>query len=97
MTAPATRTIVVKNQQGLHLRPAELLAKLSQQYQSRIEILRSHERVDAKSIFSIVTLMAVQGTELNFEADGPDCELALKAIAELFDNQFGEQADEEDC
>lgn len=90
MAAFATRTVVVKNPQGVHLRPAELLAKLSQQYPCKIEILHNHERVDAKSIFAIVTLIAMQGTELCFEANGDDADKALEAIAKLFDDQFGE-------
>jgi phosphotransferase system HPr (HPr) family protein len=90
MAAFASRTVVVKNPQGLHLRPAELLAKLSQQYPCKVEILHNGERVDAKSIFAIVTLVAMQGTELNFEADGENAEAALEAIAKLFDEQFGE-------
>ncbi len=90
MAATASLTVVVKNPQGLHLRPAELLAKLSQQYPCKIEILHNNERVDAKSIFAVVTLIALQGTELNFEANGENAEPALEAIARLFDDQFGE-------
>lgn len=90
MAAFASRTVVVKNPQGLHLRPAELLAKLSQQYPCKIEIVHNNERVDAKSIFAVVTLVALQGTELTFEADGENAEPALEAIAKLFDEQFGE-------
>lgn len=90
MAATASLTVVVKNPQGLHLRPAELLAKLSQQYPCKIEILHNNERVDAKSIFAVVTLIALQGTELNFEANGENAEPALEAIAKLFDDQFGE-------
>lgn len=90
MQAFATRTVVVKNPQGLHLRPAELLAKLSQQFPCKIEVLHNNERVDAKSIFAVVTLVAMQGTELCFEANGDQAEAALEAIAKLFDDQFGE-------
>jgi phosphocarrier protein HPr len=90
MAAIASRTVVVKNPQGLHLRPAELLAKLSQQYPCKIEIVHNNERVDAKSIFAVVTLVAMQGTELNFEADGENADTAIEAIAKLFDDQFGE-------
>lgn len=90
MAAFASRTVVVKNPQGLHLRPAELLAKLSQQYPCKVEIVHNNERVDAKSIFAVVTLVAMQGTELNFEANGDNADTALEAIAKLFDDQFGE-------
>jgi phosphocarrier protein HPr len=91
MTTPdATRTVTVVNSQGLHLRPAEMLAKLCQQFNSRIEIRHQHEAVDAKSIFAIVTLVAMPGTELQFEATGPDAAAALDQIADLFASKFGE-------
>lgn len=90
MAESASRTVVVKNPQGLHLRPAEMLAKLSQQYPCKIEIVHNNERVDAKSIFAVVTLVAMQGTELCFEANGDNADTALEAIAKLFDEQFGE-------
>jgi len=87
----AVRTVVVTNPQGLHARPADLLAKLAQQYVARIEIIRGSERNDAKSIFSVLTLGAEEGTELQFEAFGPDAVAALDAIAELFAGNFGEE------
>ena len=90
MAAFASRAVVVKKPQGLNLRAAELLAKLSQQYPCKIEIVHNNERVDAKSIFAVVTLVAMQGTELCFEANGENAEPALEAIAKLFDEQFGE-------
>ncbi|MDX1961664.1 MAG: HPr family phosphocarrier protein [Pirellulales bacterium] len=91
MTPPAaTRTFVVTNPQGLHARPADLLAKLAQQYPCRIEIIHGSERIDARSIINMLTLGAVEGTELRFEATGPDAEVALDAIGGLFASNFGE-------
>ncbi|MGC4005541.1 MAG: HPr family phosphocarrier protein [Pirellulales bacterium] len=90
MSSVVVRTFVVRNPQGLHLRPAELLSKACQRFGAKIEIVKNHERVDAKSIFAIVTLVALEGTELTFEADGPDANDALDAVAELFAGNFGE-------
>ena len=35
----ASRTVVVNNSQGLHLRPAHLIVKLANQYQAKIELI----------------------------------------------------------
>ena len=85
-----TRTVVVSNPQGLHARPASLIMKLSNRFQSRIELVKGNERVDGKSILEILTLGATPGTNLVIEADGPDAESALEALAELFASDFAE-------
>jgi phosphocarrier protein HPr len=90
----ASRNVTVTNRQGVHARPADLLVKLANQYQSKIEIVKGHERVDAKSILAIMTLAAVQGTQLVLEADGPDAEPALDALAALFATNFAEDDNE---
>ena len=74
----------------MHARPADLLAKCAQQFVSRIEINRGDERVEVKSIINLLTLGAVEGTELVFEAFGPDANESLDAIAQLFANKFDE-------
>jgi phosphotransferase system HPr (HPr) family protein len=85
-----SRQVVVNNPQGIHARPADLLVRLAKQFQSKIELVRENQRVDAKSILELLTLGAVQGTALVLEAEGPDAEQALSAIAELFAANFAE-------
>ena len=85
-----SRTVVVTNPQGLHARPADLFVKLASQYQAIIEVIKDGERVDGKSILAILTLAAVQGTELTIEASGPDAEVALHALSELVARNFVE-------
>ena len=69
-----------------------MLAKTANQFQSRIELGRpdDHERFDCKSILSVMTVAAVQGTDLVIFAEGEDCEEALAAIRQLFADGFGE-------
>lgn len=81
---------MVGNAQGLHARPASLIVKLANQYQARIEFIKDNSRIDGKSILDILTLGAPQGTNLVIEADGPDAESALEALAALFTSNFGE-------
>jgi phosphotransferase system HPr (HPr) family protein len=84
------RVVMVANPQGLHARPANLIVKLLSQFQAKIEIIKDNERVDGKSILDLLTLGAPQGTNLIVEADGPDANSALEALAMLFASNFGE-------
>ncbi|NLX56970.1 MAG: HPr family phosphocarrier protein [Planctomycetaceae bacterium] len=84
------RLVTVRNPQGLHARPADMLVRRALQFAARIEILKDGERFNGKSILSLLTLAAEQGTELVLRADGPDAEEALEALAELFGRGFDE-------
>ncbi len=89
MNSPcAQRTVVIQNEQGLHARPAQLLARTALSYESKIELICNGQRVDAKSILHVLTLGAVQGTEIIVEAQGPDAETALDAIVRLVESDF---------
>ena len=82
------RTVTIINSQGLHARPADLFVKLANQYRSTIEVVKNHEVVDGKSILSILTLAAVEGTQLEICATGDDAEAALGALCALVDQGF---------
>jgi phosphotransferase system HPr (HPr) family protein len=86
----ASRTVVVQNPLGIHLRPAQLIARAASQYQAKIEFIKDNQRVDGRSILNLMTLAARQGEELLIEADGSDAQQALDAMAELFAGSFAE-------
>lgn len=93
--ATLTREVVVANEQGLHARPADLLAREARKWRSRIELVADAQRVDGKSILEVLTLAAEAGTRLVVEATGPDARQALEAIGSLFERRFNEQDDQE--
>jgi phosphocarrier protein HPr len=84
-----SRSIVIRNPQGLHARPAQLLAQLATTYEARIELIRDAQRVDAKSILNLLTLAATQGTVLTLEVQGKDAAEAAEQISKLVDSGFG--------
>ena len=86
-----TRTVTVRNPEGLHARPADLLVRMASVYQSDILIGRDGELVDCKSILSLLTLGAAEGTALTVSAEGGDAEEALNAIEELFEAGFDDK------
>jgi phosphocarrier protein len=96
MEETVSREVVVANSQGLHARPADLLAREARRWQSRIELVAHSQRVDGKSILEVLTLAAEAGTRLVVEATGPDAREALEAIGSLFDRNFNEHAGSQD-
>jgi phosphocarrier protein HPr len=74
------KKITVKNNQGLHARPAALFVQVANRFDSRVTVSRDNEEVDGKSIMGILMLGAEKGSVIVIQADGSD---AQQAIAEL--------------
>lgn len=96
MTEPThSRTVVLINAAGLHLRAANLLVQLAAKYESRVEVVKDSQRVDGKSIMNLLMLGAVNGSELTIVATGSDAQTALDAIADLVAHKFYEDDQEQ--
>ncbi len=82
--------VTVCNPQGLHWRPADLIVRCASQFRSELLLAKDGQFVDCRSILSLLTLGACQGTQLQLTARGEDAEAAVAAITELFDCGFHE-------
>lgn len=84
--------VKILNRLGLHARAAAQLVRLASSFQSKIKLRRTDSSViaDAKSILSVLTLVASVGVELELEVEGDDEQKAFSAIREIFANGFGE-------
>ena len=85
-----TANVTIVNKLGLHARAASRLVNCASGFTSEIEIVRGTRSVNAKSIMGVLTLAAALGTELVVQADGPDEQQAVDAVATLFQDRFGE-------
>lgn len=85
-----SRTVVVRNPQGLHARPADLLVREASRHQADITLEKDGFRADCKSILSLLTLGAACGTAMSLAAQGIDAEQAVATIADLFECGFHE-------
>lgn len=83
-------TVVVKNANGLHLRPAELMARAAMQFEATVLIAKDDQSADCKNMLAVLTLGAEQGTHLELTAEGVDAGEAVTAIARLFEQGFHE-------
>jgi phosphocarrier protein len=81
----------IRNSLGLHLRPARMLANLTNKFDSDVFITKDSEEVNGKSIMGIITLAAAKGAILKVTAVGPDAPEAVNAVGKLIENKFGEE------
>ena len=75
----------IKNEEGLHARPASDLCKEAAKYKSSILLSKDGEDYDAKSILMVLCMGAVKGDTIEIKADGPDEKQALDALVKTLD------------
>lgn len=85
------RSFTIRNEKGLHARPAALLVKTANQFDSDIILAKGGNEVSAKSIISVLTLEGYTGAVVEVKATGEDAAAALDALADLFENNFHEE------
>lgn len=84
--------VKIINPLGLHARAAAQLVRLAGKFKSKINLVRQDNAViaDAKSILSVLTLAASQGTKLQLTVEGIDENEACQAVEDLIKQGFGE-------
>jgi phosphocarrier protein len=82
--------VTLASQNGLHARPAGLLAKLASQFQSKVEFIANGNTKNGKSIMSLMSLGLKGGESILIKAEGDDAVQAIDAIKKLFESQFKE-------
>ncbi len=90
MSERASQTVTIVNSQGMHARPADLFVRTASRFDASVHVVKDGERVDGKSILSILTLVAEKGTKLAIEAEGPDASEAIQALVRLVELGFDE-------
>ena len=86
------REVMVKNQVGLHARPATFFIQKANEFKSSIWIEKEERRVNAKSLLGILSLGIVGGTNIKVIGAGADERAAVDALVELVDNGFSEES-----
>jgi phosphotransferase system HPr (HPr) family protein len=75
------RQVVVRCEDGLHLRTAMQLVELAQKFRASVRVVRDKKVVDGKSILDLLVLTTNQGGEVSLEIDGEDEEEAMVALS----------------
>lgn len=74
---------VIKDEIGIHARPAGLLVKEAKSFSSRITLSVNGKAAEATKLMSIMALGAKQGSEVTVTAEGADEEEAIARLKEL--------------
>ncbi len=85
------KDVMVKNQVGLHARPATFFIQKANEFKSSIWIEKEERRVNAKSLLGILSLGIVGGTDIRVIADGADEQQAVDALVELVESGFSNE------
>lgn len=88
-----SKTVTVRNESGLHARPASVLVKAATKFQSEFTIKMYGYSVNGKSILGVMTLAAEFGAEMELVLEGSDEEEALNELVALFENKFQIEGD----
>lgn len=75
--------IQIKNNDGLHMRPAMQFVDLASKFNCEISVSNDQTTVDGKSIMQMSMLAATCGTRLKVRAEGEDAKKAIDAIRNL--------------
>ena len=75
--------MVVRDNLGLHLRPAGMIAEEALKFKCSVELNCKGRTVTGKSLLSVLSLGVRKGDEVEVCCDGPDEEEALKTMLEL--------------
>ena len=79
---------VIQDEQGIHARPAGVLVKAANEFQSDIQIDKDGKKGDLKRIFGVMGLGIKKGDNVRVIIEGPDEEAAAQKIETLFREQL---------
>jgi len=76
----ARHSLIVTLQQGLHARPAALLAQRAKSFGAQATLIAHGRSANARSVVAIMALGVRQGDELTFQARGADAAQSVAAL-----------------
>lgn len=81
-------TYVIKDEIGIHARPAGMLAKLAKTFESKITLTANGKTVDAGKLMAVMGLGAKNGTEVVLTAEGADEDAAIARLEEFMNTNL---------
>lgn len=86
-----SKEFTIKNEMGIHMRPANLLVTAVTKHASTdVTIIFNNNRINGRSIMNIMAACIKKGSVITIECDGQHENEAMNEITELIENNFGE-------
>lgn len=74
----------IKDELGIHARPAGLLVKLVKNFQSSVLIASKGASADARKLMAVMALGITKGAQVTVTAEGEDEEAVITEIEKFF-------------
>lgn len=86
-----SKIVTVVNEEGMHMRPAGLIAKAAKEYpESEIIMKVNGKEIKAKAVMQIMAAGIKKGTEVELVVSGGDEQAVLDKFVQMFEEGFGE-------
>lgn len=79
---------IIKDQLGIHARPAGMLVKEALKYSSSIKIKKESKEVDAKRIFAVMGLGVKKEDKITVSISGDDEDSACEGILKFLETNL---------
>lgn len=76
---------VIKDEVGIHARPAGLLAKEAKKYESKITLTKDGKSAEATKLMAVMGLGVKCGQTVDVSVEGADEEIACEAVKTFFE------------
>lgn len=81
-------TYVIKDEIGIHARPAGLLVKEAKKYESKIQIVKDGKAAAATKLMAVMGLGVKCGDTVEVEAEGADEAAAAEGMKAFFEENL---------
>jgi len=80
---------IIKNEFGIHCRPADIVRKAAEGFQGKLELVGADGTVaNPHKLLSILTLALTQGDHFTVRADGPGEEEIADKLVNILETSF---------
>lgn len=79
---------VIKDELGIHARPAGLLVKEAKGFESKITVAKGEKSTDATRLMTLMGLGVKQNDEVKITVEGADEEAACAAMKAFFEKEL---------
>ena len=83
-----SRSATIRNETGVHARPAAVFVKMANKFPCEIFVEKDGQRINGKSIMGLMMLALTRDTRIMVIAEGEKEEDAVAALCSLVENSF---------
>jgi phosphocarrier protein HPr len=82
------QTFVIKNEEGMHARPAGAFVKVANEFKSAVEVKANGLTKNGKSIMGLMSMGLTKDAEITLIIKGEDEAAAMTRLGQLIENKF---------